>query len=108
MAMFRKPKFDNMEERYMSGQQFHVGNHKFTLTLLKKEPFPTDILHYDWKVTLSDRYEFNAPMGTQNLAYPYTRLGVIIEKLKNAERYQDDYLANAINDKIDDVFREYK
>lgn len=107
MAMFRKPKFEDLEEKYLSGQHFHVGAHYFTIKLSKIEPFPTEILQYDWRVTLSDGYEFNAPMGPQNISYPDTRLGVIIEELRKAERYEEDYLANAINDKIDDIYRKF-
>lgn len=45
-------------------------------------------------------------MGAQNISYPATRLDDIFDKLKKAERYYDD-LANTINDKIDEIFREY-
>lgn len=47
MAMFRDSKFNDLEGKYLNGQQFQVGPHNFTLTLSKIEPFPTQILHYE-------------------------------------------------------------
>lgn len=108
MALFGNSNLKKMEEKFFNGHQFNVGAHSFNLTLKKIEPNPNSILHYDWEVTLSDGYIFHAPMGAKNISYPYTRLEVIIDILKKAEKYQEDYLANAINDKIDEVYREYK
>ncbi|UTR12112.1 hypothetical protein MM300_07420 [Evansella sp. LMS18] len=107
MAMFRDQKIDNLESKYKNGIQYNIGNHSFKLILKPIVPFPTDILQYDWKVILSDGYECVAPMGAKLLSYPETRLEVIIERLKDGNRYNDNYLANAINEKIDEVYREY-
>lgn len=108
MAMFSKPKFSELQDKYQDGVQYIMGSHSFKITLKLKTPNPTNILEYNWLVKLSDGHEFYVPMGPKLISYPNTRLGVIIEKLKLANRYQDDYLANAINDKIDEVYREYK
>lgn len=87
--------------------QYTSETHSFKLTLKSITPNPKNILEYDWVVTLSDGYEFYAPMGSKSISFPNTRLEVIIERLKRANRYKDDYLANAINEKIDEVYREY-
>jgi hypothetical protein len=106
MAIFRDNKLVQMEEKYLNGERFSIDDHNFTLTLQCITPYPTQILQYDWKVMLSDGVEFDAPMGSDILGYPNKRLDVIIDKLKKADRYQNDYLANAVNDKIDELYRE--
>jgi hypothetical protein len=108
LAMFGNQKFLELEERYDKGVEIKNGENTFKLTLIKKTHDPNIILDYDWKVTLSDGTEFLASMGSHHASYPPTRLESIIEKLKDASRYDNSYLANAINDQIDEIYRQYK
>lgn len=108
MAMFREPKFDELEKIYANGVDFNVDSNIFNLQLFSITPFPSNILEYDWKVTLDDGKEFNVSMGEFNISYPPTRLESINDSLVKLERTTNSYLANAINDKIDEVYREYR
>ncbi|MCR8636787.1 hypothetical protein [Paenibacillus radicis (ex Xue et al. 2023)] len=108
MALFRNPKLDQMETKYFNGFHFQEGGHQFTLTLAAILPNPKNILEYDWKVTLPSGIEFTVKMGPVNLGYPSTRLEWIIDELKKRDIYEYDFLANAINDKIDKIYRDYK
>lgn len=106
--MSYKNKFYDMEHIYSNGKYFEGGEQSFTLTLNKIVPLPSSILHYDWEVKLKDNAKFNVSMGSENISYPSTRLEVIIRELEKIGRYQIDYLANNINDKIDEIYRKYK
>lgn len=108
MAMFRNPKFDELEKIYANGVDFNVDSNIFNLQLVSITPCPSNILEYDWKVTLDDGKELNVSMGEINISYPPTRLESINESLVKLERTTNSYLANAINDKIDEVYRAYR
>lgn len=108
MAMFRELKYDKLEEEYSEGQTYEADGHEFKLTLNPPKSYmPEELVNYRWIVTLEDGFEFETSMAADSATFPTTRLGKIKEKLIEANRYQDDYLANAINNEIDKVFREY-
>jgi hypothetical protein len=108
MALFRNQKFLKLEELYSKGIEINDEVDSFKLTLTKKTPNPINIIDYDWEVTLSDGFKFYAPMGSESISFPPTRLEWIINVLKESDKYNYSYLANAINDNIDVIYREFK
>ncbi|MFL0364597.1 hypothetical protein ACH0BF_16455 [Pseudobacillus sp. 179-B 2D1 NHS] len=109
MAMFQDSKFVELEEQFSCGVEVKNEGHSFSLTLVQKNAplIPEKIIDYNWKVTLADGFEFRAPMGSAQTTYPPTRLENIINALKKAGKYDDPFLAHAINDTIDEIYRKY-
>lgn len=110
MAMFQENGYNELEKRYSEDKTYEVDGHVFKLTLKKPDSDITNtpLIDYRWTVTLEDGFEFETSMAVDSITFPRTRLEEIIEKLKQANRYHNDYLANAINDEIDKVYRKFK
>ncbi|ANU25815.1 hypothetical protein [Planococcus versutus] len=106
MAIFEDKKITMLKEKYLEEQHYEVDHHKFSLTLDPIVCYSSRIVDYNWIVKLDDGKFFNAKMTPTLLGYPDTRVANIIQDLKKIDKYEDDYLANAINDKIDEIYRE--
>ena len=107
MALFENRKITILKEKYLKEQHYEIDHQKFSLTLDPIDNNSSRIVDYNWIVKLDNGKAFNANMTPTLLSYPGTRLANIIQELKKINEYKDDYLANAINDKIDEIYKEY-
>lgn len=107
MALFESRKITMLKAKYMKEQHYEIDHQKFSLRLDPIVVNSPRIVDYNWIVKLDNGKFFNAKMTPTVIGYPDTRLANIVQDLEGIGEYKDDYLANAINEQIEEIYKEH-